>query len=380
VRIRLLDGLGGVDAESWDALVGSDDPFVEHGFLRALETSGSVGEGTGWLPVHVTVWDGDRLVGALPLYEKDHSYGEYIFDWAWADAAMQIGIPYYPKLVSMVPVTPATGRRLLVADDAPREQVVAALLEGVFEAMEAARASSAHLLFLNDREISEVVAAGRFHGRLTQQFHWHNDGYATFDDFLARFRSSSRKQVRRERRRVAEAGLDVRVLTGPELDDAGWRVLPRFYRDTCHRKGSYPYLSPTFFEHVRERIARRLVVAMAFRDGVPVAASINFEKGAHLYGRYWGCTEDWDMLHFELCYYRLIERAIERGMQRFEAGAQGRHKLRRGLLPSPVHSAHLMRHGLLDHAIGEYLPREAASVRRQIAELAERGPFRRERE
>jgi len=377
VRIRLLDGLTSVDPDAWDALTGDDDPFVEHAFLLALEASGSVGEGTGWVPMHVTAWEGERLVGALPLYEKDHSYGEYIFDWSWADAAMRCGVRYYPKLVSMVPVTPATGRRLLVADGVDRTAVVGGLLEGVLEAADQTGASSAHLLFLEGAEKDEVIAASPFRPRLTQQFHWHNEGYGSFDDFIGRFRSSMRKQVKRERRKVAESGLAVRVLTGPELGDEEWAVLPRFYRDTCHRKGSHPYLTRAFFDQLRQRVAHRVVVAMAYHEGRPVAASLNFEKGAHLYGRYWGCTEEWEMLHFELCFYRLIERAIDRGMRRFEAGAQGMHKLRRGLLPTPIHSAHWIRDPALARAVGEYLPREAMAVQIQLEELAAHGPFRR---
>lgn len=367
-----------MDRQAWDALVGEDDPFVEHAFLHALERSETVGGDSGWLPTHVTVWDDDRLVGALPLYEKDHSYGEFIFDWAWADAAMRLGIRYYPKLVSMVPVTPATGRRLLVAEDADRAAVVELLVEGVFEAAERVGASSAHLLFLSERERRELAGHEELRPRLTQQFHWHNDGYGSFDDFLARFRSSMRKQVRRERRSVAASGLDVRVLDGTELGDPEWRALRRFYLDTCAKRGSPPYLTGRFFELIRETFAHRVVAALAYRDGAPIAGSLNFEKGAALFGRYWGCDEEHEFLHFELCYYRLIERAIDRKMSRFEAGAQGMHKLRRGLMPSPIHSLHWIRHPVLARAIGEYLPREAFATQRQMQELEHHGPFRRD--
>lgn len=377
LAIRPLDSLADVDAAQWDALVGQDDPFVEHAFLSALEASGSVGGDTGWLPRHLTVWDGDRLIGALPLYEKDHSYGEYIFDWAWADAANRIGIPYYPKLVSMVPVTPATGTRLLVHPASERGEVIQGLIDGAFQVAEELRASSVHWLFVSEGEAKELGRDARLMRRTTQQFHWHNDAYKDFDDYLARFRSSARKQVRKERRRARESGLELRVIEGCDMTDREWSVLPSLYRDTCGRKGSYPYLTPLFFREIRRRCPELVVCAMAFDGERPVAASLNFEKGAHLYGRYWGCSADYDALHFELCYYQLIDRAIQRKMARFEAGAQGMHKLKRGLMPSPVHSMHWIRHPVLADAVGEYLPREATQVRRQIGYLEEHGPFKR---
>jgi len=404
VKVRLVQDLGEVPASAWDALTGEDDPFVEHRFLHALETSGSVGERAGWIPLHVTVWEepedrldddspvggggagdvpaGERLVAALPLYAKTHSYGEYIFDWAWADAAMRLGLRYYPKLVSMVPVTPATGRRLLVhpaLSGDRRRRALAVLTEGAFAAAEATESSSVHLLFLRDQEAADLGFDERLAPRLTHQFHWTNEGYGSFDDFLGRFRSSMRKQVRKERRRVAESPLRVSVRSGTELDEREWSALYRFYKDTCRRKGSYPYLTKRFFTEVRDRLPDRVVSAMAHDpSGEPVAGSLNFEKGAVLYGRYWGCLEEYDMLHFELCYYQLIERAIDRGMARFEAGAQGTHKLRRGLMPAPIHSLHWVRDPVLADAVRDFLPREAASVRRQMEELADHGPFRRE--
>lgn len=373
-----MNEIASIDPHAWDGLVGDDDPFVEHAFLQALEKSETVGGDSGWLPTHVTVWDSDRLVGALPLYEKDHSYGEFIFDWAWADAAMRLGIRYYPKLVSMVPVTPATGRRLLVADGADRATVVEHLMDGVFDAAERIGASSVHLLFLTEEERSDVAGRQELRPRLSQQFHWHNEGYESFEDFLGRFRSSMRKQVRRERRRVRESDLHIRVLSGTELGDPEWRALRRFYLDTCAKRGSPPYLTQGFFDELRETLAHRVVAALAFRHGVPVAGTLNFEKGGALFGRYWGCDEEHEFLHFELCYYRLIERAIDRRMERFEAGAQGMHKLRRGLMPSAIHSMHWIRDPLLKRAVDEYLPREAFAVQRQMHELHAHGPFHRQ--
>ncbi|HJL14648.1 MAG TPA: GNAT family N-acetyltransferase [Sandaracinaceae bacterium LLY-WYZ-13_1] len=378
LRVELRTGLDGLDPAEWDALAGDDDPFVEHAFLRALETSGSVGADAGWQPIHVLVRDEDedRLVGALPLYAKDNSWGEFIFDFAWARASHQAGVPYYPKLVGMAPFTPATGRRFLVADDADFEEVTAALLAGARAAADEVEASSIHLLFLTDAERARAVELG-LRPRLSVQFHWENDGYESFDDYLSRFRSSKRKQVRKERRQVAESDLEVAVEEGPALGETEWRALKSFYRENCLRHGTYGYLTPAFWDAIRASDAHRLVVALAYRRGEPVAASINFEKGAHLYGRYWGCVEDHDFLHFELCYYRLIERAIERGLRHFEAGAQGFHKLKRGLLPTEIHSAHWIREPRIARAVAEFLPNEAMQVKREIALLTERSPFHR---
>lgn len=376
LRIELRTGLEGIEPAAWDALGGDDDPFVEHAFLHALEASGSVGADSGWQPLHVTVWRDATLVGALPLYAKDNSWGEFIFDFAWARAAQQSGVPYFPKLVGMVPFTPATGRRFLIADAEDAEAITAALVAGARAAADEIDASSIHLLFLTEQERRRSVELG-LRPRLSMQFHWDNQGYRTFDDYLARFRSSKRKQLKKERRAVAESGLEVRLKEGPELDDTEWRAIERFYRENCLRHGSYGYLSKRFFEITRATNAHRLVVALAYRDAVPVAASINFEKGKHLYGRYWGCVEDHDFVHFELCYYRLIEHAIERGLTHFEAGAQGLHKLKRGLLPVEIHSAHWIRDARLGNAIAQYLPGEAGQVKAEIAMLEERSPFQR---
>lgn len=378
MRIAHLRRMDDVARGAWDALATGDDPFVEHAFLSTLEDSGSVGEGTGWAPRHVAVFEGDELVGALPLYRKTHSYGEYIFDWAWASAAQRAGLPYYPKLVSMVPFTPATGTRFLVHPSKDRRAITKLLLDGAFEALERERAWSIHLLFLSEGE--RVIAAEdpRWVSRLSYQFHFANQGYTTFDDFVGRFRADMRKKLRRERREAAALGLEVRVLEGDEIEGEHLRAMRRFYEGTCARKGAYPYLESRFFELAAERLRDRMVLAMAFdRGGEPVAGTLNFEKGGCLYGRYWGADEAFMMLHFELCYYRLIERAIERQHVRFEAGAQGEHKLRRGMLPRATHSAHYLRHPGLHEAVADFVHREAEVVASEMEALAEHGPFRR---
>lgn len=379
VVVELVSSVDAVSAPEWDALAGDDDPFVEHAFLRALEQSGSVGRGTGWQPSHVIARDALGLLGALPLYVKQHSYGEYIFDFGWARAAERAGLPYYPKLTAMVPFTPATGRRLLHRPGADLTAVARVLAEGIAEAERRHRASSTHVLFTTEKERDALVAGAGMLPRLSLQFHWRNDGYASFEHYLERFRSALRKQVRKERREALGHGVEIKVLEGAELTARDRAALRAFYFDTCHKRGSGPYLTAAFFDRLADTLAPRTVAVLAYKGGEPIAGTLNFQKGKHLYGRYWGCAEELSSLHFECCYYRLIERAIAQGLTRFEAGAQGTHKLRRGLLPAEVHSAHALRDGRLRAAVAEYLVEEAAGVRRELALLAEHGPFHRDR-
>jgi predicted N-acyltransferase len=377
LRVELVSSIEAVSAAEWDALTGADDPFVEHAFLHALEESRSVGRGTGWTPAHVVARDEQGLLGALPLYVKQHSYGEYIFDFGWARAAERSGIAYYPKLVSMVPFTPATGRRILHRPGADLAEVSRALAAGTAEAQQRFKASSTHVLFATEAERDALIGAGML-PRLSLQFHWHNAEYKSFDDYLARFRSALRKQVRKERREVAGHGVEVKVLEGPELTARDRKALELFYFDTCHKRGSGPYLTSAFFERLGTTLARRVVAVLAYKAGEPIAGTLNFQKGAHLYGRYWGCSEELSSLHFECCYYQLIERAIAQGLTRFEAGAQGTHKLRRGLLPAAIHSAHSIADARLSRGVEEFLMHEALELQREIASLAEHGPFHRD--
>jgi len=367
-----------VPAADWDAIAGEDDPFLEHAFLAALEDSGSVGARAGIRPRLVLVRQAGQLQGAVPLYLKTNSNGEFIFDWSWANAAHRAGIRYYPKLVAAIPFTPATGRRLPLAPAADEEATVAELLRGVRLVAEEERASSIHFLFCTEPEKAHLARAS-FLPRLSMQFHWHNrEGrpFESFDDYLSTFRSRNRKQVRKERQAAAAHCLDCRTATGVELGDREWKALYRFYMANVERHYGMAYLEPDFFELVRERLPHRMVATLAYRGGEPVAGTVNFEKGRHLYGRYWGCLGDFEMLHFELCYYRLIDRAIERGHTLFEAGAQGEHKLKRGLVPSFTHSAHWIRHPELGEAIAAFVKHEEEAVAEQARLYAQHSPFR----
>jgi uncharacterized protein len=378
MKTEFVSDLAQIAPEVWDRLTGDDDPFVEHAFLHALAQTRCVGPTTGWLSYHVVARERGEVVAALPLYLKEHSYGEYVFDFAWAQAAMRAGLRYYPKLVGMVPFTPATGRRFLIAPGVDEQRAVSALLDGALDALKRNRASSIHLHFMNAHEAELVRADGRFQARLSSQFHWQNHGYASFDEHLASFRSVVRKEVRKERRRVVESGVAVSVVEGPQLTAAEWEALRGFYFDTCDKHGSGPYLTPSFFDVIRRTHAQRVVAVLARDKGEIVAGTLNFEKGKHLYGRYWGSTSHYDSLHFELCYHRLIERAIERGYERFEAGAQGTHKLRRGLLPTAIHNACYVADPRLALAVSDFLEREEQAVQHELAALTHHGPSRRD--
>lgn len=386
LTISILDHLGQIDPAAWDALVGAHDPFIEHAFLHGLEASGSVGSmASGWLPRHVVVRDGTEVVGAIPLYEKYDSYGEFIFDWSWAQAAQGAGLAYYPKLVAAVPFTPATGPRLLIAPQpganpgdnpgANASAIRAALMRGVAGVAEAIAASSIHLLFLPEAQ-RDVLATPAFMPRLSFQFHWDRQPHwHTFDDFLAALRAPSRKAVRRERSVAASHGLRLSMQRGPALTDADWQALYGFYRRTSDEKGAQTYLTPDFFTYMRTHLAHRVVAALAHRGTTPVAGALYFTKGNNLYGRYWGSHEPLDCLHFELCYYQPIAWALANGVQHFEAGAQGEHKLKRGLMPAACHSLHWIRHPGLAAAIADFLPREAAAVTAQMQAYAAHGPY-----
>ncbi|MDP5308319.1 GNAT family N-acetyltransferase [Paracoccus spongiarum] len=363
--------ISAIPAADWDGL-GDGNPFTSHRFLLALEESRSVGTGTGWQPLHLTIQRGATMLGAVPLYAKSHSQGEYIFDHAWAQAYQRAGGRYYPKLQATVPFTPATGARLLARDPAIRQ----ALLAGMCQLAERGGASGVHVTFCTEAEARLGPEAG-FLPRLTQQFHWLNRGYASYDDFLAQLSSRKRKALRKERQRAQDFGGRILRLTGDDLRPAHWDAFWAFYQDTGSRKWGQPYLTRAFFDRLQQDMRDDVILVLAERDGRPIAGALNFLGPEALYGRYWGCIEDHAFLHFELCYHQAIDIAIERRLARVEAGAQGEHKLARGYLPVPIHSLHWVRDAGFHRALEDYLQQERAAMGSDIDLLTEWGPFRR---
>jgi predicted N-acyltransferase len=375
-KLRLGEGVAKLDAAAWDACAGEDNPFVGHRFLAALEQSGSVGKGTGWMsrPLLLEGADG-RLIGAVPLYVKSHSYGEYIFDHGWADAYERAGGRYYPKLLAAVPFTPVPGPRLLVrpCSDAPENRAL--LVEGLLAATRQLGVSSLHLNFVEPEDAAALRAAGLMR-RVGTQFHWHNRGYRTFAEFLAELSSRKRKMIRKERKAAGRAGLRVSRLTGADIKPAHWDAFFRFYIDTSDRKWGSPYLNRAFFQRIAASLADRILLVIAEQDGEPVAGALNLIGRDALYGRNWGSDGAYKFLHFEACYYQAIEFAIERGLARVEAGAQGEHKIARGYLPVEIASFHYLADRSFARAVADFLTREEAAVERDRAELTEFSPFR----
>ncbi|HTZ79627.1 MAG TPA: GNAT family N-acetyltransferase [Stellaceae bacterium] len=377
-RVRIVERLSEVPAAEWDACAGSGNPFVTHGFLEALEASGSATAETGWLPQHILVEDErGRLVGAAPLYLKSHSYGEYVFDHGWAHALERAGGRYYPKLQGSVPFTPVTGPRLLRRPGSGTE-VTATLIAAMIEVARAHKVSSLHVTFPTAEEWQQLGAAG-FLQRSGQQFHWENEGYQTFDDFLAALNSRKRKQIRRERRDALLNGIEIETLTGGDLETRHWDAFYRFYMAMTERKWGGGYLTREFFDLLHQRLADRVVLVMARQGRRYVAGALNLLGGDTLYGRNWGVVGDFPFLHFEVCYYRALDFAIARGLKRVEAGAQGQHKIQRGYLPVPTYSAHWIRDPNFARAVESFLARERQSVEAEMTMLEEElSPFRRE--
>jgi uncharacterized protein len=343
-------------------------PFTTYEFFTALEESGSASARTGWQPAHLLLDDNS---GLMPLYLKNHSQGEYVFDHAWADALERAGGDYYPKLQCAVPFTPVTGRRLLTRDDHARDL----LLKAAAAAVQQVRASSLHITFPL-REEWEAAGRAGYLQRTGQQFHWNNRGYASFDEFLGELSSAKRKTLRKERAAVREAGVEFDWLTGSDITEAHWDAFFRFYMDTGSRKWGHPYLNRDFFSRLGASLAGQTLLVMARLGGRTIAGALNLFGEGVLFGRNWGATEYVPFLHFETCYYQAIDFAIARGLKRVEAGAQGEHKLLRGYLPVPTYSAHIIAHAGLRRAVDEFLEVERSAVTEQIAELAQHAPFR----
>lgn len=380
-NIRMIDRLSAVQAPAWDACANpggevADNPFLSHAFLNALEESGSVSAQTGWAPHHILLEDkAGALMGAVPMYLKNHSYGEYVFDHSWAHAFERAGGEYYPKLQVSVPFTPATGRRLLVRPAENAAQSRAALAQAAIGIAKRSNISSLHFTFLTIDEWEMLGGAG-FLLRTDQQFHWENHQYRDFADFLCSLAARKRKQINKERRLAVEHGVSIEILTGDALQERHWDAFFHFYMDTGRRKWGQPYLNRKFFSLIGERMPGRIALVMCSRAGRPIAGALNFIGGDTLFGRNWGAIEDHPYLHFEACYYQAIEFAISRGLKRVEAGAQGMHKLARGYLPVLTHSAHWITEPRFRLAVQQYLEQERRMVDQDARLLSGHSPFR----
>ncbi|OXJ35024.1 MULTISPECIES: GNAT family N-acetyltransferase [Burkholderia] len=381
-RTGILSSPAEVPAEEWNALLARDaqpTPFLRHEFLDALHVARCAVDDTGWSPHFVTLTDErtGRLVAAAPVYAKQHSYGEYVFDWAWADAYQRNDLPYYPKLLCAVPFTPVQGTRLLAADDDARRRLAATLLAFA----EQSDVSSLHVLFPTGDEAALLESMGMML-REGVQFHWINDGYRHFDDFLGTLEQKKRKNIRAERRKVHDAGVTFRRLTGDQITDADWRFFSRCYRQTYREHYSSPYLNLDFFRTIGATMPENLLLVIAEAGGQPIASALAVYRrgengGGTLYGRYWGALEHVPCLHFETAYYQLLEFCIEAGLDTFEGGAQGEHKLARGFLPTVTHSAHWLAHPAFSDAVARFLERETEHIHAYVDELREHDPFRR---
>ena len=372
-RTHIVSSLTEVGQPAWDALVARQDkpnPFLSYAFLHALHESGSASEETGWQPQFIVLYDGEELAAALPLYVKSHSYGEYVFDWAWADAYHRNGFEYYPKLLSAIPFTPVTGPRLMAVDAAAR----AALIDELRATQQASGVSSTHILYPPEEEARQLAEAG-YMLRSGVQFHWLNASYRDFDEFLATLERKKRKNINAERRKVQEAGVVLRRVRGVDVTEADWRLFNRCYRHTYRDHHSTPYLNVDFFLRIGRTMPENIMLVIAERDGEPVASSMVIHNEDTLFGRYWGELEHVPCLHFETAYYQPLEFCIEQKIAVFEGGAQGEHKMARGFLPTRTWSAHWLAHEAFANAIERFLERESGGIDAYIDELNERNPF-----
>lgn len=375
-RLTTHSAIADIPADQWNALAGDDSPFLRHEFLDAMERHGCVGEALGWIPRHLALRDAqEHLVAAAPCYLKFNSYGEFVFDWSWADAYRRKGLAYYPKLVVASPYTPATGPRLLTGDSPDRARYANTLIQGAVRIAEQAGVSSLHWLFNADDEQTLLEDQGLLR-RVGCQFHWHNQGYRSFDDYLNTFTAEKRKKVKRERRRVAESGVRVRRIRGDQVTEAEWATFHRLYCDTFDKRGGIPTFSLPFFQTIGETMGESLLLVLAEYGQDIVAAAFDLVGARSLYGRHWGCFQDFHSLHFEACYYQGLEYCIEQGLTRFEPGAQGEHKVSRGFLPTPTWSAHWIADPAFREAISHFVTQEADGMTDYLAEMQSHSPYR----
>jgi predicted N-acyltransferase len=376
VKATFHEQIEDIPAEAWNALVPDDNPFLDHRFLAGLERHGCIDARHGWLPHHLAIHDGSRLVAAAPLYLKGNSHGEFVFDWSWAHAYAEHGLPYYPKLLCAVPYSPVAGPRLLAGNDANAGRLRGMLIEAIRSHVSELGLSSAHANFTSEADAEAFAAAGWL-ARFDWQFHWHDRGWGTFDGFLASLSSRKRKNIRQERARVAREGVECRVLHGDGLADADWAALHAFYLATFEERGNHPVLTLDFFRHLGRAMPRNVVAVLCRRGSDIIAGALMLRSASTLYGRYWGCREQVDGLHFEACYYQGIEYCLREGLASFEPGAQGEHKLARGFLPTRTRSFHWIADARFRDAIAQSLRREGRALDDYRDELLRHSPYAR---
>lgn len=375
MEVKCLASLAEFDAQRWNELAGNDYPFLRHEFLAAFESSGSVSTRTGWQPQHLLVSDNDTLLALLPLYLKSHSWGEYVFDQTWAQAYSQHGLDYYPKYLTAIPFTPCRGPRLAVRPGADPALILENVFAFIRQQAEHRGLSSWHCLF-PDTALRENLQDQRLIMREDVQFQWFNHGFRDFDDYLSTLTASKRKMIKRERRKTREHGIDLLRLNGKDISDEHWRAFYRFYSLTYLKRHSQPYLNPAFFRQLTLTMPEQLQLILAYKEKRPVAASLFFIGADTLYGRYWGCEQDYDALHFEACYYQGIDYCIEQGLRLFDSGAQGEHKIARGFEPVSTYSAHWIRDVRFAQAIAGFVSRERAHINRYKTSVSECLPFK----
>ncbi|RYY77247.1 MAG: N-acetyltransferase [Gammaproteobacteria bacterium] len=376
MRCIFFDSIGYIDPAVWNSIANSENPFLRHEFLAALEQSGSVSPATGWKPHHLVVYDGDITIAVLPLYLKFHSYGEYIFDFSWANAYQRYGLDYYPKLLSAIPFVPATGIRLAHVNNVDKERLFSFVAETLIANAEHAKISSLHIL-LADQQEANLWSQQKLSLKITTQFHWHNNNYKHFPDFLETFNSRKRKAVKKERQSIVDQCIEIERLTGTDLTSEHWDYFHQFYQDTyAKRSGHGGYLKREFFTYIQNSMPEQTLIIFAKRNGHYIAGALYFFNSTTLYGRHWGCVEEVEFLHFELCYYQGIDFCIKNNLQKFEAGAQGEHKIQRGFIPSPVYSNHWIADERFRSAINHNISEESQGNLTYIEEMKEFLPFK----
>lgn len=378
MRVQFHNHIDEIPCEAWNALVVDNNPFLRHEFLAAMEHHNCVGETFGWLPHHIAIYDGEQLMGAMPLYEKHNSYGEFVFDNAWADAYQRSGLHYYPKLVSAIPYTPAMGQRLLAKPE-DEAMVFPLLLKSAIELAKGIGASSFHCLFPTPEQQQFLESTNLGETLFTRhdcQFHWHNHHYTNFEEFLERLTHKKRKNIRQQRRRVAKSGVVIRVLDGHSASVKDWHNFTHFYNRTFEEKWGMATFNEGFFREVAEKLPEQIVLILADLNGQTIAGSLSYRSDTTLYGRHWGCIEEIDMLHFELCYYQGIEYAIKEEIAVFEPGAQGEHKLARGFLPTLTRSSHWVADEHFQGPIQDHAAHERQAVAEYIEELNKSSPYK----